>query len=106
EPIMPLHLFTQANFNLTTAAGLLTGIAMFGAIGYLPTYLQMTFGLDATQAGLTMIPMMGAMLLTSVVTGALVSKYGRYKWMPIVGSLILALGLFLLSTLEPHMALW
>ncbi|TQL48571.1 EmrB/QacA subfamily drug resistance transporter [Homoserinimonas aerilata] len=106
EPIMPLHLFKDRNFNLTTGAGLLTGIAMFGAIGYLPTYLQMTFGADATQAGLLMIPMMGALLITSVATGSLVSRYGRYKWMPIVGAAIIAVGLALLSTITPDMPIW
>src|SRR5690554_1264293 len=106
EPIIPLSLFRDRNFNLTTIAGLLTGVAMFGAIGYLPTYLQMTFSADATQAGLLMIPMMGALLITSVVTGSLVSKYGRYKWMPIVGSLIVAIGMGLLGTLTPATPLW
>ena len=106
EPIIPLSLFKDRNFNLTTIAGLLTGIAMFGAIGYVPTYLQMTFSADATEAGLLMIPMMGALLVTSVVTGSLVSKYGRYKWMPIVGSLFVAIGLALLGTLSPDTPLW
>jgi EmrB/QacA subfamily drug resistance transporter len=106
EPIMPLHLFRDRNFNLTTIAGLLTGVAMFGAIGYLPTYLQMSFGATATEAGLLMIPMMAALLVTSVGTGALVSKHGRYKWMPIVGSLILALGLALLGTITPSTPIW
>jgi EmrB/QacA subfamily drug resistance transporter len=106
EPIMPLHLFTDRNFNLTTIAGLLTGVAMFGAIGYLPTYLQMSFGATATEAGLLMIPMMAALLVTSVGTGVLVSKHGRYKWMPIVGSLILAVGLGLLGTITPSTPIW
>lgn len=106
EPIMPLHLFRDRNYNLTTVAGLLTGVAMFGAIGYLPTYLQMAFGASATQAGLLMVPMMGALLITSVLTGVLVSKYGRYKWMPIVGTLVLALGLGLLGTITPETSLW
>jgi EmrB/QacA subfamily drug resistance transporter len=106
EPLIPMMLFKDRNFNLTTSAGLLTGVAMFGAVGYLPTYLQMTFGADATTAGLLMTPMMGALVVTSVVTGALASKYGRYKWMPITGSLLLALGLTLLGTLTPDTPLW
>ena len=106
EPIMPLHLFRDRNFNLTTIAGLLTGVAMFGAIGYLPTYLQMSFGATATEAGLLMIPMMAALLITSVGTGVLVSKHGRYKWMPIAGSLILAVGLGLLGTITPSTPIW
>ena len=106
EPIIPLSMFRDRNFTLTTAAGLLTGIAMFGAIGYLPTYLQMTFGASATDSGLLMIPMMGGLLITSVVTGNLVTKYGRYKWMPITGSLIVAAGLALLGTITPGTPLW
>jgi len=106
EPIIPMSLFRERNFVLTTAAGLFTGVAMFGTIGYLPTYLQMTFGQEATAAGLLMIPMMGALLITSVVTGALVTKYGRYKWMPATGALFMALGLFLLSTMTPETSLW
>ena len=106
EPIIPMSLFRERNFTLTTVAGLLTGVAMFGVLGYLPTYLQMTFGQDATTAGLLMIPMMGALLVTSVVTGWLVSRYGRYKWMPIVGSLFVAAALALLSTMTPQTPLW
>lgn len=106
EPIIPMNLFRERNFTLTTVAGLLTGVAMFGVIGYLPTYLQMTFGEDATTAGLLMIPMMGALLVTSVVTGWLVSRYGRYKWMPMAGALFVAAGLTLLSTMTPETPLW
>ncbi|MGM7698035.1 DHA2 family efflux MFS transporter permease subunit [Microbacterium sp. A84] len=106
EPIMPLGLFRHRNFNLATAAGLLIGVAMFGAIGYLPTYLQMTFGADATTAGMLMVPMMGMMLVSSLLSGWLVSKYGRYKWMPIVGAALVALGLVLLGTMTPETPLW
>ena len=98
EPVMPLAMFRDRNFNLSTVASLLTAIAMFGAIGYMPTYLQMATGANATEAGLLMIPMMGALLITSVFTGQLVSKTGRYKLPPIVGSVILALGMWLLSS--------
>lgn len=105
EPIVPMNLFRDRNFVLTTVAGLFTGVAMFGVIGYLPTYLQMTFGQDATSAGLLMIPMMGAMLISSVGTGFLVSRYGRYKWMPIVGSVLVTIGLVLLGTMTPETSL-
>lgn len=106
EPIMPLHLFRDRNFVLTTIAGLFISVAMFGVLGYLPTYLQMSFGASATDAGLLMIPMMGALLLSSVVTGSLVSRHGHYKWMPIVGSLVMTVGLALLGTLTPATPLW
>ncbi|WP_250446214.1 MDR family MFS transporter [Actinotalea sp. C106] len=105
EPIVPLHLFADRNFNLTTTAGLLTGVAMFGAISYLPTYLQMTAGVDATHAGLLMVPMMGALLLTSVLTGRAVSRTGRYKWLPVGGSVLVAVSLALLSTMTPQTSL-
>ncbi|MEC5198545.1 EmrB/QacA subfamily drug resistance transporter [Arthrobacter sp. PL16] len=106
EPIIPLHLFRDLNFNLATIAGLFIGVAMFGAIGYLPTYLQMAFSVDATTSGLLMIPMMGALLVASVVSGQLVSRTGRYKWMPIAGGLLVAVALGLLSTLTPGAPLW
>ncbi|WP_430867109.1 MDR family MFS transporter [Demequina aurantiaca] len=106
EPVMPLYLFKKRNFNLTTGAGLITGIAMFGALAYMPTYLQMVTGVTATQAGLLMIPMMAAMLITSIGSGQFVSKTGRYKFLPVVGSLFIALGLFLLSTMTPGTPLW
>ena len=100
EPIIPLHLFKDLNFNLATVAGLLIGVAMFGAIGYLPTYLQMAFSVNATESGLLMIPMMGALLVASVVSGQMVSRTGRYKWMPIAGGVLVAIALVLLSTLD------
>src|SRR5690606_8857248 len=101
EPIIPLAVFRDRNFNVSTAAGLLVGVTMFGAIGYLPTHLQMTFGADATTAGILMVPMMGAMLVSSLGTGWLVSRYGRYKWMPIAGSVAITVALALLGTLTP-----
>ena len=104
EPVMPMALFRDRNFVLTTVAGLCMGIAMFGAIGYMPTYLQMVLGVDATQAGLLMIPMMGTMLVTSVTVGALVSKLGRYKAFMVAGSLLIAAGLFCLSRLATDTA--
>ena len=106
EPIMPLHLFKDRNFNLTTVAGLITGIAMFGALAYLPTYLQMVTGANATEAGFLMIPMMAALLLSSIGSGWLVSKFGRYKWMPILGTIIVGVALVLLSTMTPTLPIW
>ena len=106
EPIMPLHLFKDRNFNLTTIAGLITGIAMFGALAYLPTYLQMVTGVNATQAGLLMIPMMAALLISSIASGQLVSRTGRYKWLPIVGTVIVAVALVLMSTMTPELPIW
>ncbi len=106
EPIMPLHLFRQRNFNLATFGGLAAAVAMFGVIAYMPSYLQMVFGLSATEAGLLMIFMSAGITATSLSTGALAARTGRYKWMPIATCLGLALGLFLLSTLTPSSSIW
>ena len=106
EPIMSPHLFMDRNFNLTTIAGLITGVAMFGAMAYLPTYLQMVTGANATKAGFLMIPMMIGLLVSSVVSGQLVSKTGRYKWLPITGTLLVAVALVLLSTMTPSLPVW
>lgn len=100
EPIIPLTLFKDRNFNLTTIASLAVGVMMFGAVGYMPTYLQMVTGATATTAGLLMIPMMGGLLVASLMAGQFVSRTGRYKMLPIVGSLVTGLGLALLSTLK------
>ncbi len=104
EPIMPLHLFKDRNFNLTTIVGLILGVAMFGALAYLPTYLQMVTGLNATQAGLLMIPLMAALLIASVVSGQIVSRTGKYKWLPMTGLVLVAISLFLLSTMTPALS--
>lgn len=99
EPIMPLWLFRDRNFILSTLAGIALGVGMFGVLSYMPTYLQMVYGLDPTVAGLTMVPMMGVMLLSSIVVGQIVSKTGRYKIYPIVGILLAAASLAAMGVL-------
>ncbi len=105
EPIMPLAMFRDRNFTLTTVGGLIIGVAMFGALAYLPTYLQMVTGVSATDAGFLLIPLMAALLVTSIVTGQVVSATGRYKWIPVAGTLVVAVSLFLLSTMTPSLPL-
>lgn len=105
EPVIPMHLFSERNFVLTTTAGLIIGIAMFGALAYLPTYIQMVTGKNATEAGLMMIPMMAGLLVSSIGSGQIVSKTGRYKAFPIVGTSIVAVSLVLLSRLTPSTSL-
>ncbi|WP_228375057.1 MFS transporter [Demequina iriomotensis] len=106
EPVMPLHLFGSRTFNLTTIAGMLTGVGLFGVIGYMPTYLQMVASVDATEAGLLTAPMMLVMLVTSTATGFVVSRTGRYKWYPVAGSVLIAIALYLLSTLAFDTSIW
>ncbi len=106
EPIIPLALFKDRNFNLATFAGLLVAVGMFGAIGYMPTYFQMAKGATATVAGLLMIPMMATLLITSIGAGVIVSKTGRYRMLPFAGAVILALGLGLLATVNVETPVW
>ena len=101
EPIMPMYLFTNRNFLLTLGASLSLGVAMFGAVEYIPTYLQMSLGVSATVAGLLMIPLMGALLVVSIITGRLVSARGKYKAYVVTGTALVALGLYLISTITP-----
>lgn len=106
EPVMPLAMFRNRTFVLSTVAGLLISVAMFGAIGYMPTYLQMVHGASATASGLLMIPMMAGVLITSTASGALVSRFGRYKPYPIAGAALVAIALYLLSQLTAQTAVW
>jgi hypothetical protein len=106
EPIIPLHLFAQRNFNLTTLAGLIIAIAMFGVIGYMPTYLQMSTGVSATVSGLMLIPMVAGLLIASIVAGQIVTRTGRYKWAPILSTIIVTAGVLLLSRLTVDTPTW
>lgn len=99
EPIIPLALFKTRNFVLATAAGLFIGVAMFGAIAYLPTYLQMVTGVSATVSGFMLLPMIIGLMIATIGTGQIASRTGRYKWMPLASMAVIALGLWLLSTL-------
>lgn len=106
DPVIPLSLFRERNFVLPAAVGVTVGIAMFATISYLPTYLQMVEGADATQSGLMMIPMTVGILLTSIITGRLISATGRYKAYPVIGGGVLALGLLLLSRIGASSPYW
>jgi EmrB/QacA subfamily drug resistance transporter len=106
QPIIPLHLFRDRNFNLSTAGGLLLAIAMFGVLAYMPSYLQMVTGTSATKSGLLLVPLSAGILGASLCTGALASRTGRYKWMPVTSAIVMGLGLFLLSTLHVGSSQW
>src|SRR5690349_11076039 len=99
EPILPLHLFRNPAFSVTSVVALIVGFAMFGSITYLPLFFQVVKGASPTISGLEMLPMMGGMLTSSIVSGQLISRTGRYKIFPVVGTGIMTLSLFLLSRL-------
>jgi EmrB/QacA subfamily drug resistance transporter len=100
EPVLPLHLFRGATFSVTSAVGLIVGFALFGGVTYFPVYLQVVKGETPTASGLQMLPMMGGMLIASVISGNLISRTGRYKVFPLLGTLAVTVGLFLVSRLD------
>jgi MFS family permease len=102
EPIIPLVLFRNRTFSAASAVGFVIGFTMFGAIIYLPLYLQIVHGASPTKSGLELLPMVAGMLVTFILSGQLVSRTGRYKIFPILGSAVLAVGLALLAGLGPQ----
>lgn len=106
DPVLPLHLFANPTFTLTTTIGLVIGMGMFAALGFLPTFLQMSNGVGVTESGLLLIPMMAGVMLTAIVSGLLITKTGRYRRYPISGMAISTLGLIWLTRLDAGTPLW
>jgi EmrB/QacA subfamily drug resistance transporter len=100
EPVLPLRLFQRQTFVVTSVVGLIVGFALFGSVTYFPLYLQVVKGVSPTTSGMQMIPMMAGMLLTSIMSGQLISRTGRYKIFPLLGTGVMTVGLFLLSRLS------
>ena len=100
EPILPLRLFKNHTFSLTSALGFIIGAGMFGAIVMLPLYLQVVKGNSATSAGLKLIPLMLGIVSMSIFSGKRITATGKYKIFPILGAAIMTLGLILMSTLN------
>jgi len=102
EPVLPLGLFRNGVFSVTSAIGLVVGFALFGSVTYLPLFLQVVNGASPTGSGLQILPLMGGLLVTSIVSGQIISRTGRYKPFPIAGTAIMVVGLGLLSTMDAH----
>jgi EmrB/QacA subfamily drug resistance transporter len=100
EPVIPLSLFASSVFRIASALGFFIGLAMFGAIIFIPLFLQLVYGVSPTSSGLRMLPLMAGLLGASVISGRVISRIGRYKAFPVAGTAITAIGLFLLSRLE------
>jgi EmrB/QacA subfamily drug resistance transporter len=100
EPILPLELFRNRVFSVTSAVGFIVGLALFGAITYLPLYLQDVKGHSPTTSGLLILPLMVGLLTASIGSGQLITRFGRYKPFPVAGTAIMVVGLFLLSRLQ------
>jgi EmrB/QacA subfamily drug resistance transporter len=100
EPVLPLRLFGNRAFWVTSAVGLIVGFALFGSVTYLPLFLQVVKGATPTASGLQMLPLMGGALVTSIISGQLISRTGRYKVFPLMGTACTTLGLFMLSRMS------
>jgi EmrB/QacA subfamily drug resistance transporter len=100
EPVLPLRLFLNRAFWVTSAVGLIVGFALFGSVTYLPLFLQVVKGSSPTASGLQMLPLMGGSLVTSILSGQVISRTGRYKVFPLAGTACTTLGLFLLSRMS------
>jgi EmrB/QacA subfamily drug resistance transporter len=100
EPILPPALFRNRVFVVTSAVALVVGFALFGALTYLPLFQQIVRGLSPTASGLQLLPVMGGLLVSSIVSGQVIARSGRYRFFPIAGTLVAALGMFLLSSLD------
>ena len=102
EPVIPLSLFRNRVFSVSSGVGFIVGFSLFGVITYLPQYQQVVRGASATASGLQLFPLMGGLLIGSIGSGQIISRTGRYKLFPIIGTAILAFGMFLLSHLGVH----
>ncbi len=106
EPIIPLELFRDSVFSLSVTYTFITGFTMFGAMIFIPMYLQVVDGMTPTESGLALLPMVVGIFSTSISSGQLMSRTGRYKVFPIMASVVIAVALFLLSRLDPTSPYW
>jgi EmrB/QacA subfamily drug resistance transporter len=100
EPVLPLALFKNVNFSLVSGIGFLVGFGLFGAVSFLPLYQQTVQGASATNSGLLLLPMMGGVMITSIVVGQIITKSGRYRIFPILGGAVMVLAMFLMTRLD------
>jgi EmrB/QacA subfamily drug resistance transporter len=101
EPVLPPALFANRVFRVTSAISFVVGFALFGALTYLPLFQQVVRGLSPTSSGLQLVPLMAGLLVASIGSGQLISRTGRYKHFPIIGTAVATIGLLLLSRLQP-----
>ena len=106
EPILPIRLFAGQVFSVCCVLAFIVGFAMLGAMTFLPTFMQFVDGVSATVSGLRTLPMVAGMLITSIGSGSIVGRTGRYKIFPVAGTAIMAVGFLLLSTMDAQTAFW
>jgi EmrB/QacA subfamily drug resistance transporter len=106
EPTLPLRLFRLRTFNVASSVSFIVGMAMFGCIAFLPTFLQVANGASASNSGLLLVPLMLGLLTASIGAGQVVTRTGHYRVFPIIGMGVATVGMFLLSTLGADSSLW
>ncbi|HJR38920.1 MAG TPA: MDR family MFS transporter [Nocardioidaceae bacterium] len=106
EPIIPMRLFSNSIFSIANLFGFLIGVAMFGAMIFIPVYLQVVDGMSPTASGLAMVPMVVGIFTTSILAGNLMTRNGRYKIYPVLGAGIVVVALVMLSTLDAGTPYW
>lgn len=106
EPLLPLRLFKNHTFSLTSAIGFIIGAGMFGAIVLLPLYMQVNLQYTPSEAGIRLIPMMLGIVAMAITSGRLISKTGKYKRFPVAGMVVLILAMLLFTTINKEMPYW
>ncbi|KTR95711.1 MFS transporter permease [Microbacterium testaceum] len=106
DALIPLKLFRSPTFSMATVIGVLVGFGMFGAMLTLPLYLQLVLGSTPTQSGLEMLPMILGLMIASIASGQLIARTGRYRMFPILGTLLMSVGFFLLTFLKYDSPYW
>ncbi|MGI8666450.1 MAG: MDR family MFS transporter [Jatrophihabitans sp.] len=105
EPILPLGLFRLQVFSISNLIAFVSGVSMFGALAFLPQYLQLVHGVSATESGLLLLPLLVGVLTMSIGSGRYISRTGNYRWFPLVGTTLVTTGLILLTRIGAHTSL-
>jgi EmrB/QacA subfamily drug resistance transporter len=106
EALLPLRLFGNSVFSVGSAQAMIIGLGMFGGMSAIPLYLQIVKGASPTKAGLLLLPMVAAMMTASLASGQFTARTGRYKILPVAGSVLMVLGLLLMTRIGADTALW
>jgi EmrB/QacA subfamily drug resistance transporter len=106
EPVIPLALFANKVFAAASAIGFVVGFAMFGALTFLPLFFQDVKGISPIESGVRLFPLMGGLLVASIGSGLIVTKWGRYKVFPVVGTALMTIGLYLMSLIGVNTGAW
>ena len=106
DALIPLSLFTSPTFSVATILGVLVGFGMFGALSTIPLYLQLVKGSTPTESGFQLLPMILGLMISSIVSGQLISRTGKYKIFPIIGTGLMGLGFLVLTTLKVDTNYW